>query len=53
MWLSIGYTIPQKGDLSGGGSPIPPTFFLIAESGTTTELQTEDGTKLMIQEVAP
>jgi hypothetical protein len=53
MWLGIGYLIPQKGDKSGGGSPTPPTFFIVKEDSITTELQTEDGTKLMIQEVAP
>ena len=52
MWNGIGYLIPQKGDNSGGGG-IPDTFYIIAQTGTTTELQTEDGTKLMIQEVAP
>tara|TARA_Y100000996_G_scaffold408809_1_gene388486 strand:+ start:758 stop:919 length:162 start_codon:yes stop_codon:yes gene_type:complete len=53
MWLGIGYLIPQKGDKSGGAAPLPSTFYIMAESGTTTELQTEDGTSLMIQEVAP
>ena len=52
MWHSIGYLIPQKGDKSGGGG-IPSTFYIIAQAGTTTELQTEDGTKLMIQESTP
>ena len=52
MWHGIGYLIPQKGDRSGGGAP-PSTFYIIAQTGTTTEMQTEDGTKLMIQEVAP
>jgi len=53
MWLSIGYTIPQKGDLAGGGSPGPPTFDILAEIGFPTELQTEDGLYIMEQEVAP
>ena len=52
MWLGIGYLIPQKGDKSGGGA-IPDTFYIMAESGTITELQTENGAALMIQEVAP
>jgi len=52
MWLGIGYLIPQKGDKSGGGA-VPDTFYILAESGTITELRTEDGADLMIQEVAP
>ena len=52
MWNGIGYLIPQKGDKSGGGAP-PSTFYIIAQTGTTTEMQTEDGTKLMIREIAP
>ena len=52
MWLGIGYLIPQKGDRSGGGSA-PSTFYILAENGTTTELQTEDGVSLMVQEVSP
>jgi len=52
MWFSIGYLIPQKGDRSGGGAP-PSSFYLLAENGTTTELQTEDGLSLMVQEVSP
>ena len=53
MWLSIGYTIPQKGDLSGGGSPTPERFDILAEVGFPTELQTENGTYIMIQQVSP
>ena len=52
MWNGIGYLIPQKGDKNGGGSA-PSTFYIIAQTGTTTELQTEDGTSLMVQQVAP
>ena len=52
MWNGIGYLIPQKGVIAGGGA-IPSTFYIIAQTGTTTELQTEDGTSLMVQEVAP
>ena len=47
------YTIPQKGDKSGGGSPIPPRFDILAEIGFPTELQTEDGLYIMEQEIAP
>ena len=53
MWLSIGYTIPQVGDFSGGGAPIPPRFDLLAEVGFPTELKTEDDLYIMEQEVAP
>ena len=53
MWLSIGYTIPQKGDLSGGGAPTPERFDILAQNGTTTEMQSEDGTYIMIQQVSP
>ncbi len=53
MWLGLGYLIPQKGDKSGGGSPLPSTFYIVKEDSIITELQTEDGTSLMVQEVAP
>jgi len=52
MWLGIGYLIPMKGDKSGGGA-VPDTFYILAENGTITELQTEDGASLMVQEVSP
>ena len=29
MWFSIGYTIPQKGDKSGGGAPIPELCLIL------------------------
>ena len=53
MWFSIGYTIPQKGDRSGGGAPIPERFDILGEIGFPTELQTEAGGYIMEQEVAP
>ena len=53
MWFSIGYTIHQKVDKSGGGAPIPERFDILAEIGFPTELQTEDGLYIMEQEVAP
>ena len=53
MWISIGYMIPQIGDFSGGGSPLPPVFDILAEIGFPTELKTEDGLYIMEQEVAP
>ena len=52
MFIGIGNIIPIKG-INGGGGFTPSTFNIIAQTGTTTELQTEDGTSLMVQEVAP
>jgi hypothetical protein len=52
MWLSIGYTIPQKGDnnTSGGSSP---TFFIVKEDDITIKMETESSGNLMVQQVAP
>tara|TARA_R110002020_G_scaffold235996_1_gene448279 strand:+ start:578 stop:736 length:159 start_codon:yes stop_codon:yes gene_type:complete len=52
MWLSIGYLIPMKGDKSGGGSPLPPSFYLVAQLGVNLHIQSEDG-KFMVQEFTP
>jgi|TARA_R100000084_G_scaffold80362_1_gene36945 hypothetical protein len=52
MFIGIGNIIPIKG-INGGGGFTPSTFNIVAESSITIELQTEDGAKLMVQEVAP
>ena len=37
--------------IQGGGGPSPITFFILAENGSICE--TETGSNLMVQEVAP
>jgi hypothetical protein len=53
MWLGIGYTIPQSGDVNTGGGVGPTNFYIVKEADPTIQLETESGSFLMIQEIAP
>lgn len=53
MWLSIGYTIPQSGDVNGGGGVGPVNYYIVKETNPSIEMETESGGLLMIQEIAP
>ena len=52
MWLGIGYTIPQSGDRNVGGVG-PINYYIVKETDPSIDMETESGSLLMIQEIAP